>query len=137
MNHDRIVELLSEYRDGALPPAERELVAAHLPACESCARALADWDRLAAAFFARPAAPTPVATEAFVARVMARLPDEAPGIWAWLTGRWLTPALGLGLVALIASFLPYLRESSAGPGEELLASASTVVNLYAVNQEDR
>ena len=77
MEHEKIVEALSEYRDGALSAAERESVSRHLSGCADCSAVLADWDRLAKAFLRRPPAPTPFQTEAFVARVTARLPGAA------------------------------------------------------------
>lgn len=112
----------------------------------------AGWERLAKVFFARPPAPGPVATEAFVARVMSRLPREAPGWLARLTGRWLVPALGLGLAALAFSFGSYARESVSDPAAALLSSgpdrqglaewltrpgAPAADDLYALNGEER
>jgi hypothetical protein len=53
----------------------------------------------------RAPAPSPVATEAFVARVMSRLPEAPGAAWErWLAARWLVPAFGLGLAALVFSF---------------------------------
>ncbi len=96
----------------------------------------ADWERLTRVFFARPAAPGAVETEAFVARVMSRLPVEELGLLVRLTGRWLVPALGLGLAALAFSFTPYARD--AGLSEWLARPGAPVaVDLYALNSEER
>jgi len=112
----------------------------------------ANWERLAKVFFARPAAPRAVETEAFVARVMSRLPAEDPGLLARLTGRWLAPALGLGLAALAFSFAPYARDAGFEPAAALLAAradraglsewlarpgAPAADDLYALNSEER
>lgn len=123
MEHEKIIEALSEYRDGALSAAGRESVSRHLSGCAECSSVLSDWERLSKAFLRRPPAPTPFQTEAFVARVTARLPDAAPGPLAWLTGRWLVPALGLSFAALAFSFRPYAGQDLSDPAAALLADA--------------
>lgn len=152
MGHEEIVEKLSAYRDGALPPAERLLVAGHLDACASCAAALRDWERLAGVFFRPAAAPTAFQTEAFVARVMSRLPADAAAPSFRATARWLVPALALGGAALAFSFTSYSRESGLDPAAALIATGSgradlpewlsrpgapAADDLYAMNLEDR
>ena len=79
MKHEHIVEALSEYRDGALGAADRKAVSAHVSGCADCSTLLADWESLSKAFLRRPPSPTLFKTEAFVARVTARLPGAAPG----------------------------------------------------------
>lgn len=135
MEHDRIIERLSEYRDGALGAAEREAVSSHLAGCEDCSRILADWERLSKAFFARPPAPTAFQTEAFVARVAARLPGTAPSPLAWLTGRWLVPALGLSFAMLALSFRPYGGLEASDPAAALLSDADRGEAVAAVQPE--
>jgi anti-sigma factor RsiW len=120
MNHDDIVGKLSEYRDGALDSAERERVARHLTECADCASTLSDWESLAAAFLRRAPAATVFQTEAFAARVMARLPAAAPEPLAWLTGRWLMPALGLSFTMLAFSFQPFAAGQAADSASALL-----------------
>ena len=122
MEHELIVEKLSEYRDGALGAAERETVSRHLSECAECSVLLSDWERLSSAFFRRPSAPNAFQTEAFAARVMARLPAAAPEPLSWLTGRWLVPALGLGFAALAFSFRPYGGAQTLDPASALLLS---------------
>jgi len=134
MEHDKIVEALSEYRDRALGAAEREAVARHLEACAECSAVLADWDRLAKAFFRPSPAPTAFQTEAFAARVTARLPGAAAGPLAWLTGRWLVPALGLGFAVLAFSFRPYPAFEVSDPSVALLSGADRA-NLPAAAPE--
>lgn len=63
----------------------------------------ARWKRLAAAFFRPAPPPTPVQTEAFVARVMGRVRAEAARA-PWWMARWLVPALSLGLAMLLLVF---------------------------------
>ena len=135
MEHDKIVERLSEYRDGALSAAERESVSSHLAGCADCSRILADWERLSKAFFARPPAPTAFHTEAFVARVTARLPGTAASPLAWLTGRWLVPALGLSFAMLALSFRPYAGLEVSDPAAALLAGGERGTSVAAVQPE--
>ena len=123
MEHERIVENLSDYRDGALAPSERDAVSRHVAECADCSGVLADWDVLAKAFLRRPAPPTAFQTEAFTARVMARLPIESEP-FARLLSRWLAPALGLGLAALAFSFSPYARDAGLDPAAALISSGS-------------
>ena len=123
MEHDhRYEETLSSFRDGALSAAEREAVALHVAGCADCAYVLADWDRAAKAFFRRGPAPTAFQTEAFVARVMARVPSEDGRALAESLRRWLTPALGLGFAALAFSFSPYARDGGVDPAASLIAA---------------
>ncbi len=122
MNHERIVDLLSDYRDGALGAGERDAVARHLTGCADCASRLADLDRLAKALFRRPAAPTAFQTEAFAARVMARLPAASDPL-AWLTPRWLVPAFGVGFAVLALSFRSYPRARDFDDSSSVLIGA--------------
>jgi anti-sigma factor RsiW len=135
MEHDQIIESLSEYRDGALGAAESEAVSSHLAGCADCSRLLADWDRLSKAFFKRPPAPTAFQTEAFVARVTARLPEAAGSPLAWLTGRWLVPALGLSFAMLALSFRPYAGLEVSDPAAALLAGPDHGSSLAAAPSE--
>ena len=147
MEHEKIVEALSEYRDGALSASEREAVALHLAGCADCAAVLADWDRLAKAFFRPAPAPTAFQTEAFVARVRARLPQEDASPFAWLTGRWLVPAMGLGFAGLALSFRPYTAFEVSDPAVALLSGAdrssavaaapTSGADIIGVGAEDR
>ena len=123
MRHEDIIAKLSEYRDAELGAAERREVAAHVERCAGCAALLADWESLAAAFLRRPGAPTPVATEAFVARVMSRLPQETEPL-SRLFGRWLAPALGVSFAVLALSFRPYPRSEASDPAGALLTADS-------------
>lgn len=135
MEHEKIVERLSEYRDGALDSSEREAIALHLAGCAECSAVLADWDGLAKVFFRRPPAPTPFQTEAFVARVTARLPAAAPAPLSWPTGRWLLPAMGLGFAALALSFRPYASLEVSDPAVALLSGADRAAGISAAAPE--
>src|SRR6185312_4446453 len=124
MEHEKIVESLSAYRDGALSASEREAVALHLAGCADCSAVLADWDRLAKAFFRPSPAPTAFQTEAFVARVRARLPHGAASAApSWLSARWLVPALGLSFAVLAFTFRPYPAAEVSDPAVALLAGS--------------
>ena len=136
MEHDHVVEKLSEYRDGALGAAERETVSRHLSKCADCAGALSEWERLARAFLRRPPLPTAFQTEAFAARVMARLP-AVPEPLSWLTGRWLVPALGLSFAALAFSFRPYDGAQALDPASALLLSRADRGTVASAGAETR
>jgi anti-sigma factor RsiW len=129
MEHEQIAERLSEYRDGALGAADRETVSRHLTGCEACAAVLSDWERLSKTFLRRPLAPTPFQTEAFIARVTARLPAEEPAWFARLVGRWLVPALGMSFAALVLSFRPYAGLEVSDPAAALLADSNRDASL--------
>jgi anti-sigma factor RsiW len=147
MKHEHIVESLSGYRDGALSAADREAVSRHLTACADCAKVLADWESLSKSFLRRPPAPTAFQTEAFVARVTARLPGGESSPLAWLTGRWLVPALGLSFAVLALSFRPYAGQEIADPAAALLTGAdrggslavaqSPAADVLGLGAEDR
>lgn len=132
MEHEKAVESLSEYRDGALGASEREAVARHLAVCAECSAVLADWDRLAKAFFRPAPAPTVFETEAFVSRVTARLPRPAAAALSW---RWLAPALGLGFAALAFSFRAYPALEVSDPATALLAGADRTGGVSAAAPE--
>jgi anti-sigma factor RsiW len=136
MEHDHIVERLSEYRDGALNVDERKAVSLHLTECSDCSTLLSEWERLSKAFLRRPPAPTLFQTEAFVARVTARLPGAEPASLAWLTGRWLVPALGLSFGVLAFSFRPYAGQEISDPAAALLISGTDRGTSPAVYQPE-
>lgn len=123
MEHETIVESLSEYRDGVLPAADRAEIARHLVSCASCTAALADWDRLAGAFLRRPPQPTAEESALFAARVMARLSelDARASLRDILSAPWLAPAAAMALGLLVLSFIPYSQQApSEGAGTALL-----------------
>ncbi len=73
-----------------------------------------EWEKLAQVFLRQAPPPTPVETEAFVCRVMARLkPRTSP----WAALRWLTPALGFAL-AMSAALILRPAPSSLVPDDE-------------------
>ncbi len=99
MNHSELREMLDAYYDRELPEREACEVEAHLGSCAPCRRELEDWKSFAGALLHPP---PPSASEAFVRRVMAKIPDtegEAPpGFLAW---RWLTPVCALAAAAFV------------------------------------
>lgn len=121
MEHSRIVDLLSEYRDGALDASARTEVERHLASCADCRAELAGDERAARAFFRPAQAPSPFATEAFVARVMSRVAERAEPL-AWLSARWLVPALGVGFAMLALSFGSTPRGAAVDPASALLVA---------------
>ena len=73
-----------------------------------------DWARIAAAFLRAPSKPSPIETEAFVCRVMARLEADSP--WA-AAFRWLVPstsfALALSLAFMLQPTLDFVEPADA------------------------
>lgn len=125
MEHEDLKARLSEYLDGELPEGERPAVEAHLAACPSCREEVREWTLLRGRLFRAPARPAAAETEAFVRRLMARLPEEEAGEEAPLDYRWLVPALGFSFAALLFSFYP-LRSAQTDPlSGALLADAGT------------
>lgn len=64
MNCDRIRPLLSAYLDGELEPPQQAEVAAHLAACQECARTLEDFRALGQGVHALPDVPVPAGMRA-------------------------------------------------------------------------
>jgi anti-sigma factor RsiW len=137
MEHEQIVEKLSEYRDGALGAAERETISRHLPECAECSAVLSDWERLSKAFLRRPPAPNAFQTEAFTARVMARLPSCAQEQFPWLTARWLVPTIGLSFAVLALSFRPYGGAQTLDPASALLLARADRGTISPAGPETR
>ncbi len=105
MRHVR--EDLTAFLDGALDPAPRSEVEAHLAACAACR---AERDRLAAVLLALRALPAPPApSPAFEARFWARLARQADrprGVMARLAAlRWrvVGPVAGAAAAAAVAA----------------------------------
>lgn len=128
MGHERALDRLDEWLDGELGEADAAAVSLHLDACAQCRREAALRKRLGEALFAPLAPEDPRKDEAFVRRVMGRVAEEdsAP-FWRRLAAGALTPALGLGLAALLFNIL------SPGPGaaEVFEAFEAPDVSLYA------
>jgi anti-sigma factor RsiW len=81
MRHEELKENVFLLHDGELPAAERPATEAHLRGCAECRAALEEWKAAARALFP---APDVRPSEAFVARVMARLEDEGKGLFGTL-----------------------------------------------------
>lgn len=112
MTHEDFQEKLSEWLDGELDASMSAAVAAHAGACAACRREAELLRRLGPALFRAPSPADPRATEAFVARVMARVEADEVSIWERLSARVLAPALGLALAALM------LTIALPGPDED-------------------
>lgn len=103
MTHEQIQERLSEWLDGELSPAESAAASVHIDSCSVCKGEVLRLRRLGEALFAAPAAADPRSTEAFVARVMARVDAESVSPWERFAARFLIPAFGLALAGLLIS----------------------------------
>lgn len=97
MNHEQIQNELMSLYDGEASAPQTKFLRDHLASCLDCQAAWQLWERSSAALF-RP--PEMAASEIFVQKVVARLPEISPersGVWPWM--EWLTPAFGLALAA--------------------------------------
>lgn len=112
MTHEEIREGLSDWLDGELDAAASSETEAHLAACAACRGDAARLRALGRALFRAPAPADPRATEAFVARVMARVEAGSVPFWERLAARVLAPALAVALAGLV------LAISMPGPDED-------------------
>lgn len=121
MTHDTIRERLGEWLDGELDAPARAEVAAHLDACPACRADAARLRALGAALFKAPPAADPRSTEAFVARVMARVEADAVSPWERFAARVLGPALGLALAGLVLAIVLPGPDEDAPLGVEVVS----------------
>jgi len=101
MTHEQIHGRLSEWLDGELDPAASAAASRHIDDCPACKGEAARLRRLARALFTAPAPADPRSTEAFVARVMARVEADAVSPWERFAARVLAPSFGLALAGLL------------------------------------
>lgn len=130
MSH--VTDDLTALLDGALPPARRAEVEAHLAACGGCR---GERDRLAGALALLGALPPPPEPSPwFNARLAARLaaePAPAPGLLARLRGwRWRLALPATALAALAAVALLTVRAQRAD--ELALAADLELLEEYEV-----
>ena len=134
---------LTAYLDGALAPAERDEVAAHLATCEACR---AEHDRLAAALAALallpPApAPSPTFEQRFYARLATERAAEAERRTfldrvAW---RWFGPGLAAAAAAAVMIYAGARHradERFLADHLDLFESYEVVASLDAVDGPD-
>jgi anti-sigma factor RsiW len=132
---------LTAYLDGALSPAERAGVEAHLARCAACR---AERDRLAGALalLSRlpPApAPSPTFEQRFFARLAAEKAEarERRGFLDRIAWRWLAPGLaGVAAVALYAGVQHGRDEAFLAEHLDLFESYEAVASVGAVDSPD-
>ena len=129
MTHEQIQEVLSDWIDGELAAEASAEVTAHVDACPPCAREAALRRRLGSALFQAPVPADPRATEAFVARVMARVEASAVTPWERFAGRILTPAFGLALAVLLFSIAVPSADEDAPLGVAASVDAEFVLGV--------
>lgn len=131
MEHAQAWERLDEWLDGELPPEASAELSRHLDACPACQREAAARRRLGESLFAPAPAMDPRDAAAFARRVMARIESEETSAWQRLFAPVLTPALGLGLAALLLSIVaPGLGYSEPFDGwDEPEASYAALVEV--------
>src|SRR5690242_1263355 len=99
MNHKPYHDWMNAMLDGAIAPADRRALEAHLATCSSCQAAWASLSRVHRLFKAAPlSAPRPGFNGRFQARLAQRR-SQPRAIWGAL-------ALGLGAVAVSALVVP-------------------------------
>lgn len=131
---------LTAYLDGALAPAERASVEAHLGECPRCRAAR---DRLAATLallrrLPATSAPSPGFEQRFYARLATERPAPAvrPGIHAWLRWRFAAPALATAAVAaalIVTTSHRRAHERALAEHLDLLESYEEVASVDAVD----
>lgn len=101
MNHEELKESVFALHDGELADAEHRETESHLEGCAECRLTLENWKKISVALFHEEA---PV-SEAFVQRVMEAIPPSAVGRRpSAISLRWLAPAFGMAILALILIF---------------------------------
>lgn len=128
MNHDQIRGRLDEWLDGALPPAESAAASSHIDACVECKSEVDRLRRLAGALFEKLRSPGDArATEAFVARVMARVEADAVTPWERFAARVLAPSFGLALAGLLVTISLPPADPDSPLGVEFEVDAAAVL----------
>ena len=106
MNHESMKELIFALYDGESSPSDREKALAHMRTCVECRQIAQRWETMGKRLFRVPPPPVP---ETFVQSVMDKIQDQEElqtGETWWPAARWLIPALGFGLAALLFSLAP-------------------------------
>lgn len=129
MNHDQIRDRLDEWLDGALSPAESAAASSHIDSCGECKSEVARLKRLGPSLFRAPAPADPRSTEAFVARVMARVEADAVTPWERFAARVLAPAFGLALAGLIFAISLPSADEDAPLGVAMAVDADAVMGV--------
>jgi anti-sigma-K factor RskA len=143
MTHDEIRDSLSALALGALDPAERAEVVAHVATCDACAAALAVEERIVQGIGldAPPVTPPAALRSKVLARINAmsaepRLPrvSTAPPRRAWTGGLALSASLVLAAAAVFYAFtmrteLSALRASEAASAQEATRLRQELVTL--------
>jgi len=128
MNHEQVKERLSEWLDGELDAAIGADVSGHLDACASCNAEASRLKRLGAALF-KPFPADPRSTEAFVARVMARVEEDAVSAWERFAALFLAPAFGLALAGLLLAIYLPSSDDDAPLGVAMSIDADAVLGV--------
>ncbi len=113
MTHEQIHERLGEWLDGELDGSASAAASRHIDSCAACKSEVFRLRRLGEALFAAPAAADPRSTEAFVARVMARVSADTVSSWEKFAARFLAPAFGLALAGLLFTIYAPRPEADA------------------------
>lgn len=127
MEHEIALDKLDEWLDGELGEADAAALSRHLDGCDACRREAARRKRLGEALFSPVPAEDPRRTEAFVRRVMAAVAEEEVPFWRRLAAGVLTPALALGLAALLFNIV----SPAPGAAEPFEAWEAPETPLYA------
>lgn len=101
MTHEQFKKNLFALYDGELSGTEYREVLAHLEDCLECHEVYTNWEKIAKTFFRSPQFQT---SEVFVQRVMegvGLLTESGWFRWRPVVLRWLVPAVGFGIAALL------------------------------------
>jgi anti-sigma factor RsiW len=132
MNHADVKENLGPYRDGELTAADHAEVQSHLNLCPECRADLAQWDRVARQFFAKPASSEP--SPYFSARVMVRVKASAADSSRVPFYRWAVPATAmLAITAFLLFRAPADVEAENGETVVLTEGRNDAVSEWLVS----
>jgi anti-sigma factor RsiW len=112
-----VLDRLSAYLDGELPPEDRALVAEHLAGCEECSRRLQALGIVDAAARELPAEPPARYFRAFPSRVRRRLQGDTRER-SWRAPAWTWAAAAAALLAVVAPLTLMRSHPPAGSPQE-------------------
>ena len=137
MQHERFRNLLSDYLEGSLAPADLRELELHLEGCRDCSSAAAALRETLSELRAFPRLEVP---PHFTSRVLARtsMRDRSPApweaLWSWIAIPRLTPAAAAALLVLPLILLAGTRDGRRMTREANMAAHQTysnAVRLYS------
>lgn len=129
MTHERIQKQLSAWLDGELETSASSEVSSHLATCAACGREAARLRRLGSVLFRAAPPADPRSTEAFVARVMARVESESVSPWERFAARILAPAFAVALAGLLLTISLPAEDADAPLGVAMSVDTESLLGV--------